>query len=373
MEEQTAETGSPFAKHLRNEMLRKAVSNPIGMKIALTLLLLGLLIVIGMIVVFMLLVAVMGNGTVGEKMPQSSYGQKTIPSEYIPVYMEAEDRYHVPWNIIAAIHKVETDFSRDLSKSSVGAIGHMQFMKKSWIGWSYPGGTALGDLDIPDYILTDPQMIAKYGGYGVDADGDGKADPMNLKDAIFSAANYLSQNGAADGKYEDSVYAYNHSKFYVEQVMNLAARFVDGIPTGSVPVVIDDTAWPLPDGMYVTSLFGERWGKLHKGIDLAAAGNTSGKKIVAFAPGKVIYSGLRGSYGYAVIIDHGKGVQTLYAHMIRKGIAVGKNVQAGTVIGNAGNTGNSFGAHLHFEIHINGKPVDPIEYVRKFNPNILDN
>ncbi|EJW14356.1 peptidoglycan DD-metalloendopeptidase family protein [Paenibacillus alvei] len=366
---QVSNEESVAANDLAKQVLRKAI----GTKIAISMGVVGFLLVVAIIMIYLMLISTLGKGTVGDSMPQSTYGQKVIPSAFIPVYLEAEERFRVPWSILAAIHKVETDFSRDLSRSAVGAIGHMQFMKRSWIGWSYPGGTALGDLDIPDYILTDPIMIEKYGGYGVDGDGDGKADPMNLKDAIFSAANYLAKHGAAEGLYEESIYAYNHSKFYVQQVMDLATRFVDGIPTGSVPVVIDDTAWPLPDGMYITSGYGTRWGKLHKGLDMAAAGNTSGKKIVAFAPGKVIYSGLRGSYGYAVIIEHGKGVQTLYAHMIRKGIAVGTKVQAGTVIGNAGNTGNSLGAHLHFEVHINGKPVDPIEYVRKFNPNILDN
>ncbi|BFH18149.1 peptidase M23 [Paenibacillus dendritiformis] len=364
----TKQAAGFFAK----KAMKKALKNPIGMKIFIVLLVGGILITVAMIFLFILLVGVIGSKQLNLGMGASTYGNKIIPPEYLPMYQEAEEKYGVPWGLLAAIHKVETNFSRDLSVSQAGAVGHMQFMKKSWIGWSYPGGTSLGDLDIPDYILTDPAMIEQYGGYGVDADGDGKADPMSLPDSVHSAANYLAAHGATEGKYREAVFAYNHSKSYVEQVLSLAERFVGGYIARVPVVIIDNTAWPLPDGMYVTSLFGTRWGKIHKGIDIAASGDSTGKSIVAFAPGKVIYSGLRGSYGFAVIIDHGNGVQSLYAHMQKKGLSVGTIVQAGTPIGYAGNTGDSLGAHLHFEIHLNGVPVDPLLYVKKFNPTILD-
>ncbi|MFP3471814.1 lytic murein transglycosylase, partial [Micrococcus sp. SIMBA_144] len=88
---------------------------------------------------------------------------------------------------------------------------HTQFMPLTWLGWNYPGGDRLGNASIPDSILHDPAMIKKYGGYGVDANGDGKADPYDLEDAIFSTANYLSANGASKGDIEGAVYAYNHA------------------------------------------------------------------------------------------------------------------------------------------------------------------
>lgn len=104
-------------------------------------------------------------------------------------------------------------------ESSTGAEGHMQFMPCTFVGWGYPGCTDLGKGNIPEEDKTNPAIITKYGGYGVDGNGDGRADPYNLEDAVFSAANYLSQSGAADGELEKAVFTYNHSDKYVEDVL----------------------------------------------------------------------------------------------------------------------------------------------------------
>ena len=109
--------------------------------------------------------------------------------------------------------------------SPVGAEGHMQFMPCTFVGWSHPSCDGLGKGDIPEKEKTDPKVIRKYGGYGVDANGDGIADPWNLEDAIFSAANYLAKNGASEGNYKKAVFAYNHSDEYVEEVLYYAKRF----------------------------------------------------------------------------------------------------------------------------------------------------
>lgn len=144
----------------------------------------------------------------------------TIPDEYIPIYKAAAEKYDIPWTLLAAHHRVETRFSTmDPLLSPTGAEGHMQFMPCTFVGWSYPGCTDLGKGNIPEKDKTDPAVIAKYGGYGVDGNGDGKADPYNLEDAIFSAANYLSQSGAADGHIEKAIFHYNHSDKYVEDVL----------------------------------------------------------------------------------------------------------------------------------------------------------
>ncbi len=150
----------------------------------------------------------------------------TIPEEYIPVYKEAAETYGIPWTLLAAHHRIETKFSTmDPLLSPVGAEGHMQFMPCTFVGWSYPGCGGLGQGEIPEEDKTNPEIIAKYGGYGVDANGDGIADPYNLEDAIFSAANYLSQSGAADGDLEKAIFHYNHSEKYVQDVLYFFNEF----------------------------------------------------------------------------------------------------------------------------------------------------
>jgi peptidoglycan LD-endopeptidase LytH len=156
----------------------------------------------------------------------SKEGKEEIPSQYIPIYKAAEEKYGVPWNLLAAHHRVETKFSTmDPLVSPVGAEGHMQFMPCTFVGWSHPSCEGLGEGAIPEKEKTDPSVIEKYGGYGVDGNGDGIADPFQLEDAIFSAANYLSNNGAADGEVEKAVFAYNHSDKYVKDVLYYADKY----------------------------------------------------------------------------------------------------------------------------------------------------
>ncbi|MGI2326658.1 lytic transglycosylase domain-containing protein [Planococcus sp. YIM B11945] len=144
-----------------------------------------------------------------------------VPEEYIPLYKEAADEYGVPWTLLAAHHRIETRFSTmDPMLSPVGAEGHLQFMPCTFVGWSHPSCKGKGKGDIPQEEKTDPKTIAHYGGYGVDADNDGKADPYNLKDALYSTAKYLSKNGAADGKLEQAIFQYNHSEEYVKDVLH---------------------------------------------------------------------------------------------------------------------------------------------------------
>ncbi|MCA0174167.1 lytic transglycosylase domain-containing protein [Bacillus sp. RAR_GA_16] len=144
-----------------------------------------------------------------------------VPEEYIDLYREAGEEYDVQWELLAAVHRVETKFSTmSTLESPKGAIGHFQFMPLTWIGWSY-GGSQLGKLDEDDLVdITNLDLIQKYGGYGKDGNGDGKADPYNLKDAAFTAASYLSANGASEGRIESALFAYNQSDEYVEEVLS---------------------------------------------------------------------------------------------------------------------------------------------------------
>ncbi len=158
-----------------------------------------------------------------------------IPVEYIPLYIEAGQKYNVPWTLLAAHHRIETRFSTMKSLvSPVGAEGHMQFMPCTWVGWDHNTCSGLGGGQITEEEKKNPKTIAKYGGYGVDADGDGIADPFQIEDAIYSAANFLSIAGASKGELEKAIFQYNHSDEYVENILyyyNLYNSYKDRIET----------------------------------------------------------------------------------------------------------------------------------------------
>jgi murein DD-endopeptidase MepM/ murein hydrolase activator NlpD len=116
--------------------------------------------------------------------------------------------------------------------------------------------------------------------------------------------------------------------------------------------------WPVNGP--VTSPFGYRWGRLHAGIDI---GVPEGTPIHAAAAGTVILAAWTGGYGNYTCIDHGGGMATCYAHQSSYAVSTGAQVSQGQVIGYVGNTGHSFGPHLHFEVRINGNPVDPLGYL----------
>lgn len=127
--------------------------------------------------------------------------------------------------------------------------------------------------------------------------------------------------------------------------------------------------WPVPASHRITSGYGWRicpyhGRELHPGIDIGASTRgVSGDSIVAAGSGKVIYAGYRGGYGNTVIIDHGNGVTTLYAHQSSIKVGWGASVSRGQRIGSMGSTGNSTGAHLHFEVRVNGTPKSPMGYL----------
>ncbi|MFL5884402.1 MAG: lytic murein transglycosylase, partial [Thermoleophilaceae bacterium] len=128
-----------------------------------------------------------------------------VPIFLLPIYQAAGIQYGIRWEILAAINEIETDYGRNLNVSSAGAVGWMQFMPATWKSW------------------------------GVDANKDGKRDPFNPVDAIFSAARYLKAAGG-DKNVRQGIFAYNHAGWYVDSVM-LRARLLAGLPpdfTGSL-------------------------------------------------------------------------------------------------------------------------------------------
>lgn len=119
-------------------------------------------------------------------------------------------------------------------------------------------------------------------------------------------------------------------------------------------------SWPAVGG-YISSYQGNRWGRLHKGIDIARPSNYN---ILAADNGKVTFVGNNGGYGNMVEIDHNNGIVTLYAHLRSVNVSVGQIVSSGEKIGVMGNTGNSTGTHLHFEVYKNGNLENPMDYLK---------
>ena len=115
-----------------------------------------------------------------------------------------------------------------------------------------------------------------------------------------------------------------------------------------------------PTSGVVTSRFGARWGRTHTGIDVGAP---TGTPIKAAAGGTVIFSGWKGTLGKLVVISHGNGVQTYYAHCSSLLVSSGQTVSAGQLIAKMGSTGRSTGPHLHFEIRLNGYAINPQSYI----------
>src|SRR5207253_4972275 len=114
-----------------------------------------------------------------------------------PLWRRAATAYGVPWQVLAAINKIESNFGQNMGPSSAGAIGWMQFMPSTWLRW------------------------------GVDADGDGVADPWNAGDAVHAAARYLAASGGQND-ISRAVFSYNHADWYVREVLDLAQVYGNG-------------------------------------------------------------------------------------------------------------------------------------------------
>ena len=117
--------------------------------------------------------------------------------QLLPIWQSAGQAYGIPWSVLAAIDKIESNFGQNMGPSSAGAIGWMQFMPDTWARW------------------------------GIDANGDGIADPWNAEDAIYSAARYLAASGGQTD-ISSAIFSYNHAQWYVDEVLQLAQQFDAG-------------------------------------------------------------------------------------------------------------------------------------------------
>ena len=221
-----------------------------------------------------------------------------IPPFLIPIYQAAGIEYQVPWQVLAGINEIETDYGRNLSVSSAGAVGWMQFLPSTWKEW------------------------------GVDANGDGVADPYNPVDAIFSAARYLHAAGASSnvGK---AVFAYNHASWYVESVL-LRAKLIGGIPTELVGALTGLVQGHFPvaaPAKYADSSVVKLAKKKVKGSNAAIAIDSNpsskgtsifakkGSPVIAVNDGKIVKVGTSPQLGRYVELQDATGNIYTYAHL----------------------------------------------------------
>lgn len=147
---------------------------------------------------------------------------------------------------------------------------------------------------------------------------------------------------------------------------NALTSEIRGISDGKAKYAGGKMIWPVPSSKKIDSPFGYRIHpvykkkKMHTGVDIDAA---MGASIIAANSGKVISSGWKDGYGNTVIIDHGGGITTLYAHCSKLLVKTGSKVEAGQTIAKAGKTGVATGPHLHFEVRINGEVTNPLNYI----------
>lgn len=187
-----------------------------------------------------------------------------------------------------------------------------------------------------------------------------------LNDTVQIRTRYLGQLKTDQKDLEKSIDALQKKADELEaELKRIASSSTNSKYTGGT------MTWPLPGYYGISSYFGNRLHpvlkvyKMHTGVDIAGAG-CNGKNVVAAANGKVITAGWISGYGYTVMIDHGGGIVTLYAHSQKLLVKKGDTVKAGDVIMLVGSTGYATGPHVHFEVRVNGKYVNPLDgYIKK--------
>lgn len=177
---------------------------------------------------------------------------------------------------------------------------------------------------------------------------------------VYVGTNTVLQEASQGERTVTAIINYRNGAEYNRQIMN------EVIITEAVPKIVERGTKALPTYIRPTSYgsmssgFGPRWGTTHKGIDWSVPVGTTAR---ASRAGQVVSAGWSGGYGYCVIIDHGDGVKTRYAHLSKILVSSGQYVDQGDSIALTGNTGDSTGPHIHFEVIVNGVPVNPLNYI----------
>lgn len=187
-----------------------------------------------------------------------------------------------------------------------------------------------------------------------------------LKNTKTLQEGYITQLSESEKKLNDEIEKYKIENAKLEAKLQELSSNIEDF---QIQYTGGDMIWPIAKvGTYITSSYGNREHpisgiiKLHQGIDIGNAG--FGAPAVAALDGVVTYAGWLGSYGNCVMIYHGEGITTLYGHGQKVLTQKGASVKQGDLIMEVGSTGNSTGPHLHFEVRVNGRTVNPLQFVK---------
>jgi hypothetical protein len=209
----------------------------------------------------------------------------SIPPFLLPIYQAAGAAYGIPWQVLAAINEVETDYGRDLSVSTAGAEGWMQFLPGTW------------------------------GQYGVDVNRSGFEDPYNPADAIFAAARYLKDAGG-DTDIRAAVFAYNHSQSYVNSVL-LRARLLGGTPPALLGAItgLTEARFPVYAAAHYSDGFPTTEGPSPSTVPGTAIYSQDGAPAIAVQDGRIVAIGEGGPLGRSISLRDAYGNTYTYAEL----------------------------------------------------------
>jgi hypothetical protein len=220
--------------------------------------------------------------TASAQIPNFFIGSFRIPPFLLSIYQAAGIQYGVPWEVLAAINEIETDYGRNVNVSSAGATGWMQFMPASWDQ------------------------------YGVDANEDGTKDPYNPVDAIFAAARYLKAAGAEEDL-RKAVFAYNHAGWYVDDVLR-RARLIAGLPSDLVGSLTGLTQGRSPIAGRLSYAHRAPGAPPRSALRIQAA---AGAPAVAVQDGRIMRVGTSPRLGRFVMLRDAYGNTYTYGHLAR--------------------------------------------------------
>ncbi len=288
--------------------------------------------VLAMVAVLGILMVIVTGAASASSSTPSAAALANIPGDLLPVYQAAAERCAMPWAVVAAVGKVESDHGRSQAQgvhsvaNFAGASGPMQFLAATWRA------------------------------YGVDGDGDSVADVYNPVDAIHGAANYLCANGAGDGdaaRLRSAIWHYNHAEWYVNKVLAQAAEYEEA----AAATIAGDYSLPLAastPGLNQAAML-----KPHHDYPAWDFPTPTGTPVLAAAGGTVAATTSAGSCGNGVIVDGADGHHYTYCHGVSTSVIRGELVGSGQQIMLSGSTGRSTGPHLHFQITVAGAKVCP--------------